>query len=222
MYTNQVQRAHFKLTASLTNLFYKFIYLLPFFRFIRETRNTQTPIKFSHWFRQKVMGKNRYVYWPVHPTSLVMYPQNIYAGIETCPGYMPGCFIQGMGKIYVGDYTQIAPNVGIISANHQLYDSREHDEKEVRIGKYCWLGMGSMIMPGVTLGDYTIVGAGSVVTKSFPEGYCVIAGNPAKIIKQLDKEKCVFHRSEFEYNGYIPGPKFEAFRKKFLNVEPFR
>jgi len=222
MYFNFAERVYFRVTAVCTYGLDRFLGALPFFRFIRETRNTQTPITFRHWFRQRIMGRSRYVYWPVHPTSLVMYPQNIYAGIETCPGYMPGCYIQGLGKIYVGDYTQIAPNVGIISANHQLYDNSEHDLREVRIGKYCWLGMGCLIMPGVTLGDYTIVGAGGVVTRSFPEGYCVIGGNPARVIKQLDKEKCVFHKSSFEYNGYIPSPKFEAFRQKFLNVEPFK
>ncbi|HYF32004.1 MAG TPA: acyltransferase [Chitinophagaceae bacterium] len=221
MYFNFTERVYFKVTSMLGHWLERLVSYLPFFRFIRETRNTQTPVRFRHWFRQRVMGKNRNVYWPVHPSSLIMYPQNIYAGIETCPGYMPGCFIQGMGKIYIGDYTQIAPNVGIISANHALHDNRAHDQKEVRIGKYCWLGMGSMIMPGVVLGDYTVVGAGSVVTKSFPEGYCVIAGNPARVIKQIDKEKCVFHRSDFEYNGYIPSPKFDTFRKKFLNVDPF-
>ena len=131
---------------------------------------------------------------------------------------MPWCYIQAIGKIYIGDYTQIAPKVGIISANHDLYDNRNHLPSEVKIGKYCWIGMGAVILPGVVLGDYTIVGAGAIVTKSFPEGYCVIGGNPAKLLKSLEKEKCVFHRSEFEYNGYIPTKDFEEFRSKNLDI----
>ena len=59
-----------------------------------------------------------------------------------------------------------------------------HQEaKEVVIGENCWLGMNSVILPGVSLGDNTIVGAGSVVTKSFMDGNCVIGGNPARIIR---------------------------------------
>ena len=54
----------------------------------------------------------------------------------------------------------------------------------IKIGRHCWLGAQSVLLPQVVLGDYTIVGAGAVVTKSFEEGYCVIAGNPAKIIKK--------------------------------------
>jgi acetyltransferase-like isoleucine patch superfamily enzyme len=191
---------------------------LPYFSFIKNTRNTQTPITFKMWWDQKIKGNNRHCYWPVHKSSLVVGSRNIYAGIETCPGYMPGCYIQGIGKIYIGDYTQIAPQVGIISANHDLYDSRKHIIKDVKIGKYCWLGMGAIILPGVSLGDYTIVAAGSVVTKSFPDGYCVIGGNPAKIIRELEKDKCIFHKSEIEYNGYIPSGEFEKFRSKNLLV----
>lgn len=188
------------------------------FSFFIETAQTQTPISFNVWYNQKVKGHSSDAYWPVHPTSTVGNPKNIYCGIETCPGYSPGNYIQAIGKIYIGDYTQIAPNVGIISANHDLYDNRKHVVSSVEIGKYSWIGMGAIILPGVILGDFTIVAAGAVVTKPFTEGYCVIGGNPAKIIKELDKSLCIRHRSEFEYNGYIPAPNFPSFRKNNLNV----
>lgn len=183
-----------------------------------ETRATQTPVKFKIWFFQKILGFNKDVYWPVHFTSIVTGYKNIYAGIDTCPGYMPGCYIQGIGKIYIGDYTQISANVGIITANHNLYDTRKHEVKSVKIGKYCWIGMNTMIMPGVCLGDNTIVGAGSVVTKSFEEGNCVIAGNPAKLIKVLDKNLIQKYKNEFEYYGYIKKEDFNDFKEKYLNV----
>jgi acetyltransferase-like isoleucine patch superfamily enzyme len=144
--------------------------------------------------------------------------QNILAGVETCPGYMPGCYIQAIGKIYIGDYTQISANVGLISANHDLFDSREHVIDAIKIGRYCWIGMGAVILPGVTLGDHTVVGANAVVTKSFTDGYCVIAGNPAKLIKNLNRDRCVSYRSKNEYHGYIPKSKFEDFRNAKLTV----
>lgn len=198
--------------------FKKIICLFPAFRFVQETKNTQTPATFENWFLQNIAGINRGPYWPVHPTSHVAGWKNILAGIETSPGLMGGCYIQGIGKIYIGDYTQIAPNVGIISANHLLTDNRQHVESTVDIGKYCWLGMGAVVLPGVTLGDHTVVGAGSIVTKSFPDGYCVVGGNPAKLIKKLDPKDCVRHKSEHEYYGYLPKAEFESFRKQHLNV----
>lgn len=47
------------------------------------------------------------------------------------------------------------------------------------------IGIGSIIMPGVTIGEGAVVGAGSVVTKNVPP-YCVVAGVPAKVIKSFE------------------------------------
>lgn len=191
---------------------------LPAFRFIKETQGTQTPISFEAWFIQHILGINIGPYWPVDPTSRVVGWKNILAGVETSPGLMGGCYIQAIGKIYIGDYTQIAPNVGIISANHTLTDNRQHEPTEIKIGKYCWIGMGATILPGTEIGNHTVVGAGAVVSRSFPDGYCVIAGNPAKVIKRLPPDKCIEHHSQFEYHGYVRKEDFEDFRRQHLNV----
>lgn len=191
---------------------------LPGMAFLAETRETQTPILFRDWLRQEVFGVNRGPYWPVHGSSRVVNWRNILAGVETSPGSMPGCYIQAIGKVTIGDYTQIGPNVNIISANHKVQDLREHLPQTVTIGRYSWLGAGSTVLPGVMLGDFTIVGAGSVVTKPFPEGYVVIAGNPARVIRKLDPSDCLQHRSQHEYHGFVPAVEFEAFRRRELNL----
>jgi acetyltransferase-like isoleucine patch superfamily enzyme len=193
--------------------------ILNYFQFIKETRNTQTPITFKMWFYQRVLGFNKSAYWPMHHSSYAAMTSKVLCGIETSPGYMPGCYIQALNGIIIGDYTQIAPNVGLISSNHKVEDNRNHVKvKPIVIGKYCWIGMNAIILPEVELGDFTVVGAGAVVTKSFPEGYCVIAGNPAKKIKEIDKKDCIQHRSEFEYNGFIRNSEFTKFRERYLYV----
>jgi len=199
-------------------IFWLCIKILPFTRSFYETRDTQTPITFKIWFMQRILGFNRNVYWQVHFSSVIANYRNIIIGIETSPGMMPGCYIQGNGKVYIGDYTQIAANVGIISANHGMTDNRISIQEYIKIGKYCWIGMNSVILPNVCLGDFTIVGAGSIVTKSFSEGYCVIAGNPARKIKELNKSECFSHKSKYEYIGYIPKSKFNTYREKHLNI----
>lgn len=212
-----------KLKFFLENPFRLFTVLitrLPYFRFIRETLDYQYKVNFDWWFKQKILnlGGNRNAYWPVHWTSKVYDIENILVGVDSYPGYSIGCYIQGKGTIIIGDHTQIAPNVIIVSANHDIYDNRKNVTAPVKIGNYCWIGGGAKIMPGVELGDWTIVGAGAVVTKSFPEGYCVIGGVPAKLVKTLDKEKCVPFRNKIAYNGYISSEKFGEFRKKHLKV----
>jgi len=192
----------------------------PHFRFIRETTDYQNHVPFEFWFKQKILnwGGNKKAYWPVHWTSKVFDVENILVGIDAYPGIMNGCYITGRGGLTIGDYTQIAPNVVIVTANHDLYDTRKHVLAPVKIGKYCWIGAGAEIMPGVELGDWTVVGAGAVVTSSFPEGYCVIGGVPAKKIKDLEKEKCIPFQCRHSYRGYIRQDRFETFRKKKLKV----
>lgn len=176
---------------------------IPGFSFIRNTRDYKHPITFDIWYDQKVRGRHRHCYWPIHANSRVVEPNNVRLGVETFPGYMPGCYIQALGRIEIGDHSIFSANVGLISSDHELYDVREHNIESLKIGSYCLVGMNSVVLPGVELGDFTVVGAGSVVTKSFPGGYCVIAGNPAKLVKQLDPEKCVRYSVEHRYHGYL-------------------
>ncbi|MEO6288838.1 MAG: acyltransferase [Ginsengibacter sp.] len=145
----------------------------------------------AHIFSKYIMRQNRNVKWAVHHTSTIHHPENITRGKNVFPGDSPGNYIEASNGIIIGDYTNIGPHVGIISANHDPINNEEHVKTSpVSIGKFCWIGMSAIILPCVVLGDFTIVGAGSVVTKSFTEGYCVIAGNPAVIVKKLDKKTC--------------------------------
>jgi len=100
----------------------------------------------------------------------------------------PNLYVQNYNaSVSLGRGTYIGPNVGLITANHNFDDLDGHGEaKNIEIGERCWIGMNSVIMPGVILGDRTIVGAGSIVTKSFPDGHCLIAGAPAYIKKTLN------------------------------------
>ena len=54
--------------------------------------------------------------------------------------------------------------------------------KPINVGKNCFIGVKSIICPGVEIGDECIIGAGSVVTKSVPS-HSLAAGVPARIIK---------------------------------------
>lgn len=134
------------------------------------------------------MCANTHVPWPVSPRIGIIYPENILFHPDDFNNFQGfGNYYQAIGQITIGRGTYIAPNVGIITSNHSLDNLDDHDEpKPVTLGEKCWIGMNSMILPGVTLGPHTVVGAGSIVTKSFPEGYCIIAGNPAKLIKNIE------------------------------------
>jgi acetyltransferase-like isoleucine patch superfamily enzyme len=141
---------------------------------------------------QKIFGFNRKIPWPVSPFILINNNKNnIFFDVDDINNFQHyGNYFQNFsGKIIIGKGTRIAPNVAIITANHNFQNLDQYqDGKDVIIGNNCWIGINSVILPGVTLGENTIVGAGSVVTKSFLEGNVVIVGNPAKIIKKILKE----------------------------------
>lgn len=136
------------------------------------------------------LRSNRNIPWPVSYKVTVTHPENIIFDPDDLHIFHTyGTYFQAIdAKIYIGKGSWIAPNVGLITANHDLVNLDNHTQgKDIVLGKNNWIGMNSVILPGVTLGDNTIVGAGSVVTKSFPSGNCVIAGNPAKVIKIFEE-----------------------------------
>ena len=98
------------------------------------------------------------------------------------------CFILARTKIEIGESSGLAYGVTILTGADPRNDlNKLYPPKNapVFIGKHCWIGANSTILPGVTIGDYCIVAAGSVVTKDVPSGV-LVAGNPAVIKKHLD------------------------------------
>lgn len=128
--------------------------------------------------------------FPVSPKVTMLFPENIQFDPDDLNNFQSsGIYFQAIGTITIGKGTYIAPNVGLITSNHVVGNLDAHEEpRPITLGKGCWLGMNSVILPGVTLGDGTVVGAGAVVTKSFPEGYCVLVGNPARKLRDLPKD----------------------------------
>lgn len=79
--------------------------------------------------------------------------------------------------IHVGEESYVA-----LGATLLAHDTTRRMYRDTRIGRHCFIGARSLILPGVTIGDDCVVGAGSVVTRDVPPR-SVVAGNPARIIK---------------------------------------
>ena len=89
--------------------------------------------------------------------------------------------------IYVGDNTMFGPNVTVATAGHP-FDPEQRAKglqinKPVHIGKNCWIGTASVIVPGVTIGDNVVIGAGSVVTRDIPSDV-VAVGVPCRVMRE--------------------------------------
>jgi len=97
-------------------------------------------------------------------------------------------FIDCNGGVYIGDFTTVAGlRTQILTHSINVYANRQQTSP-VRIGNYCFLGTGCIILPGAALPDYSILGGGAVLTKAFTESHTLYAGNPARPIKKLNHD----------------------------------
>ncbi|HWM46404.1 MAG TPA: acyltransferase [Xanthobacteraceae bacterium] len=80
--------------------------------------------------------------------------------------------------VHIGADTYIAFEAAVLA-----HDMTRGLYLHTRIGKHCFIGARSVILPGITIGDHSIVGTGAVVTRDVP-AHCIVAGNPAKIIRE--------------------------------------
>ncbi len=100
--------------------------------------------------------------------------------------------------IYVGDMTMFGPNVTVATANHpilpELRENAYQYNLPVHIGRNCWIGAGTVIVPGVSIGDNTVIGAGSVVTKDIPANV-VAVGNPCRVMREIsERDRDFYHK----------------------------
>jgi acetyltransferase-like isoleucine patch superfamily enzyme len=83
--------------------------------------------------------------------------------------------------ISIGDGATISSRV--IIATH---DSWRGIAAPVRIGNKAFVGIGVILMPGITVGECAVVAAGAVVTKSV-EPWTIVGGSPARLIRRIER-----------------------------------
>jgi len=122
--------------------------------------------------------------------------------------------------ITIGKHVEITEGVRFIThdgatwvlRNQSKYD-RVRKFGKIIIGDNCFIGMNSIILPGVTIGRNSIIGAGSIVNKNVPVD-SVYAGNPAHFICSLTEyaEKCLSNTPDYDEERYKADRKSEILR----------
>lgn len=99
------------------------------------------------------------------------------------------CFLHSAGNLTIGANVGIGPSVKIITSSHREAGRATpilHSPvvfSPVVIEDDVDLGVGAIVLPGVTVGRGAQVGAGAVVTRDVP-AYAVVVGNPARVLRE--------------------------------------
>lgn len=124
----------------------------------------------------------------------VQYARSIGVAVgDNCRllGVTAGTFGSEPYLIQIGNHVTITAEVQFITHDGGVWVFRESLPAldvidPIKIGSNVFLGLRSIIMPGVTIGDNCVIGAGSVVTKDIPSN-SVAAGVPARVLMTLDE-----------------------------------
>lgn len=99
--------------------------------------------------------------------------------------------INAWQNVVIENNVLIADRVFISDSSHNFENTEvpirlqgDRFEGQVLLKEGCWLGIGVVVLPGVTIGKNAVVASNSVVTKDVPD-YGVVGGIPAKLIKLL-------------------------------------
>ena len=142
------------------------------------------------------------------PGALVFHPENIEVGDDVYVGHYAilkayhqntmrigagswigqMAFLHSAGGIVLGTRVGIGPGVKIITSRHELPQDLGTPIMDgplafapVRIEDGADVGVGAVILPGVSIGRGAQVGAGAVVTTDVAAG-AIVAGVPARQI----------------------------------------
>ena len=113
--------------------------------------------------------------------------------------------------IEIGDHVAIAGGVQFITHNGLAAMLRhKHPDIQVfgriRVGSGTFIGLNSILLPGVEIGRDCIVGAGSVVRGAIPDA-SVVLGNPAMVVGKASVKLAALETSPHRLDVFNASPE---------------
>ena len=105
----------------------------------------------------------------VLPGAVIMAHAVVNADAQIGPGSIINTAAVVEHDCNVGSFVHVSPRVALGG--------------DVRVADLCWLGIGSIVLPGIKIGMGSIVGAGSTVLHDIDD-WVVVVGTPARILKE--------------------------------------
>lgn len=120
--------------------------------------------------------------------------------------------------VSIGKHSTVAGNVCFLTHDASVGTLGERSYKsdlcgKISIGENCFVGYGSILLPGISIPNNSIIAAGSVVTKSISTQGSIVGGNPANVIGTVEE-----YMTKYEKNFMaLHGLNSETRKKYILN-----
>lgn len=115
-------------------------------------------------------------------SAVLLGPGQLTIGRDSWIGHQ--VMIVTGSSVSVGAKVDIAPRVFIGTGTHKAGSveaaAGRGIQRPVEVGDGCWIGAGSIVLPGISLAPLTTIGAGAVVTRGTEVPGTTIVGNPAR------------------------------------------
>lgn len=145
----------------------------------------------THFFKAKrillnlagiPVGVGSRVVGPVH----IGTSASLRIGVSTWIGH--DLFVEGNGRVWIGDSVDIAPHAVFATGGHEIGDTIRRAGAGLTFDqKVCngsWIGIRCTFVNGVTIGESSVVAAGAVVVRDVEQG-TLVGGVPAHVIRRL-------------------------------------
>lgn len=141
----------------------------------RLPTNLLRVIIYRHVFRVKIARGAR-----IEPGCIIWGPSRITIGAGTIINR--GVILDGRFPLTIGANASVSMQSAILTLEHDLNDPGfQSVGGPVTIGDRAFLGLRSIVLPGIEIGEGAAVGVGAVVTRDV-EPYSIVAGSPARAI----------------------------------------
>lgn len=99
-------------------------------------------------------------------------------------------------QVEIGRFTTIAGfRSQILTHSIDVHENRQSCSP-VRIGSYCFVGTGAIVLPGASLPNRSVLAAGSTLIRAFDAEDSIYGGNPAILKRGIKDSSAYFLRSE--------------------------
>jgi acetyltransferase-like isoleucine patch superfamily enzyme len=96
--------------------------------------------------------------------------------------------------VHVGKFSVVAGLRSQLVTHSINLEQSMQGARPIRIGEYCFVGTGCILLGGSVLPDYSVLGAGSLLNKAYTEKHYLYGGVPARAVKALTNDLGYFLR----------------------------